>query len=278
MRCLTILTCPVCATGFEQIDKTLTCEHGHTFDVAREGYVNLLKKKLSGDTREMLTARRSFFAHGYYAPLADALTRLLHAYLPPGQPRILDAGCGEGYYLGHMLHYLSNQPGYEQSCALGLDVSKDAVKMAAKKYPAASFVVANLKERLSIADSSVEAILNVFAPRNMDEFARILSARGLLLIVIPGSEHLQQLRSVLPLLQIEEHKQRHVLEQAAAHFHLLTTSGLSYTLQLAREEIAQLVTMTPNYWHLSDEARQSLETLPEMAITVSFLCLLLQKI
>src|SRR5581483_10720478 len=153
-----------------------------TFDVAREGYVNLLRKKQVGDTREMLQARRSFLEDGFYQPLSDTLNALVDSYLReiPSPANVLDAGCGEGYYLGRLQRSLDQK---EQHCFLGLDIAKDGIRMAAKRYQAASFVVANLKERLVIADQAIHVLLNIFAPRNPAEFARVMVPAGRLIVV-----------------------------------------------------------------------------------------------
>lgn len=276
MRCVHLLACPVCDASLQQEGTILKCAQSHTFDIAREGYVNLSRKKQSGDTREMLQARRSFLEHGFYQSLSDTLNALVSSYLRDisSPANILDAGCGEGYYLGRLQQSLS-QP--EQYCFLGLDIAKDGIRMAAKRYQVASFVVANLKERLVITDQAIHVLLNIFAPRNPLEFARIMVTTGRLIVVIPGPGHLAQLRSALPLLQIEENKQQHVIEQFVEYFALLEAVPVSYELDLQAEEIRQLVMMTPNYWHLSEEARRAIGELHAMKTQVEFVCLVFQR-
>lgn len=276
MRCVHLLTCPVCNASLQQSGMVLQCSHSHTFDIAKEGYVNLLRKKQLGDTREMLQARRSFLESGFYQPLSDMLNTLVSSYLREisAPANILDAGCGEGYYLGRLQHALDQD---EQHCFIGFDISKDAIRMAAKRYQAASFVVANLKERLVMADQAIHTLLNIFAPRNPAEFARAIVPAGRLVVVIPGPDHLAQLRSALPLLQIEENKQQHVIEQFAEYFTLLETVPVSYELDLQAEEVRQLVMMTPNYWHLSDEARRASDEIHAMKTQVEFVGLVFQR-
>ena len=151
--------------------------------------------------------------------------------------------------------------------------------MAAKRCREAFFVVANLKERLPLADASLHVLLNVFAPRSPTEFARVLVPDGLLLVVIPASTHLQQLRNTLHLLHIEENKQQHVVAQFTeqGQFRLETTTPLNYELILQGNEIAQLVMMTPNYWHASEETHQAIAQLTELHTEVSCLCLAFQR-
>lgn len=279
------LVCPICASQLVHTAGTLSCTQAHAFDVAREGYVNVLRKKVIGDTKEMLLARRNVFAQGHYLPVSDALNEMIAAHLSdravqhdPASPcAILDAGCGEGYYLNRLQAYLAVRQ-LPTTC-LGLDVSKEAVRLAARGCSEAFFLVANLKERLAFADSSFQVIMNIFAPRNPLEFARVLAPGGLLLVVIPAPAHLQQLRAALHLLSIEEHKQQHVVEQFTAQglFQLEATRAVEYELCLRGDEISQLVTMTPNYWHFTDEMRRAASDLSEIRTEIACLCLTFRR-
>ncbi len=279
---LPLLACPICGAHFTLRQTTLVCVNSHAFDIAREGYVNLLRKKLPGDTKEMLLARRNFFDQGYYQPVSDTINDLVVSYAlsisPPqsaSRINILDAGCGEGYYLGRLHSYLVASG--LQPFSLGIDISKEAIRLAAKRYTESHFLVANLKERLVLQDNTTQIMLNVFAPRNTEEYARVLVPDALLLVVIPGPAHLHQLRSTLHLLDIEESKQQHVIEQFSALFSLLTTRSLSYTLRLHQPDISWLVMMTPNYWHLSPESRAALEELEAIQATVEMSFLLFRR-
>ena len=251
----------------------------HTFDIAREGYVNLLRKQQPGDNAEMLLARRQFLEQGYYLDLVHTLNTLLATALQDmalEHPcRMLDAGCGEGYYLGQVYHHFhARQRPVE---CVGLDISKQAVRMAAKRYRDVSFVVANSKERLVFGDNAFDIVFNIFAPRNAPEFARVLSPAGTLLIVIPGPTHLRQVREQFHLLQIEEQKQQHIIEQFAPYFTLHNVMPVRYTLDLTREAIEWVVTMTPNFWHLSAEKRRELTSGDSISTDVEFICLLMRK-
>lgn len=283
-----ILTCPVCSTHFTQIGNTLKCENGHSFDRAKEGYVNLLTKKLPdsmGDTKEMLLARRAFLESGHYQPLVNAVNALVYDYLKSesdevgGLPalNILDAGCGEGYYLGQLQQAIRERLPDAQCEYIGLDIAKEAMRMAAKRYKELHFVVANLKERLVIASETLHVLLNIFAPRNVEEFARVLMHGGIALVVIPAPQHLQQLREKLGLLSIEEHKQEHVIEQFSARFTFVGATNVHEMIQLEHEEIRQAVMMTPNYWHMSDEVRKVMGEMSEIQTEIAFTCLLFRK-
>ena len=283
---LRILTCPICQTHFTRVGSAIRCENAHAFDIAKEGYINLLTKKLPasvGDTKEMLLARRAFLEHRHYQQLITAITTLLYDYLKAdmdtGLPyiTILDAGCGEGYYLGQLQHTLGQQLPAAHIDYIGLDIAKEAMRMAAKRYKDIHFLVANLKEHLVFANDTLHILLNIFAPRNVEEFARILTLGGIALVVIPAPQHLRQLRETLGLLSIEEHKQEHVIEQFAPHFTSIGATSVHSTLRLNNQEILQAVMMTPNYWHLSNEIKSAMSAMNEIETEIAFTCLLFRK-
>ena len=287
-RCISLLACPICAQSLtlSESGNALQCANGHSFDIAREHYSNLLLKKAPGDTKEMLQARRQFLERGHYAPLSNQINELLSHYLAEtvlpdheqdsGIP-ILDAGCGEGYYLGSLKRFLDGQLADVPCCYLGIDSSKEAVKMAARHYKDGCFVVASIKERLPLRDEAVQVMLNIFAPRNAPEFARVLVSGGLLLVVIPSPNHLLPVRTMLSLLNIEEDKQQHVIEQFSPWFSLRDTLTLNYTIPMDNETIGQLVRMTPNYWHFSPQAQQAIEDIAMVQTDIAFTCLVFQK-
>jgi len=270
-----------------QHGNTLECTQHHTFDIAKEGYVNLVTRKLSstvGDTKEMLNARRHFLDAGLYKPLSNALDTLILSHLIEMQMRsegseiaFLDAGCGEGYYLGQLYATLKAHTMIERVHSFGLDISKEAIRMAARRYKNIQFVVADIKERLIFAEETLHLLLNIFAPRNVEEFARVLVPNGLVLVVIPGANHLRQLRNTLSLLNIQENKPQYIVEQYTHYFSLVNTSSLNYTLHLTQEQVTQAVMMTPNYWHLSDEVHARIEGMTGMETEVEFECLVFQK-
>lgn len=276
---------------FTIVGNALKCANGHSFDIAKEGYVNLLTRKLPatvGDTKEMLQARRAFLERGHYQPLSNLLNEIVTAHLHNEElandalphTTLLDVGCGEGYYIGRLQQQLAQDFPTTHFCTMGLDIARDALRMAAKHYKATHFVVADARERLVFASNTFHVLLNIFAPRNIDEFARVLMPGGLLLVVIPQAHHLQQLRSHLHLLGIEEQKEQHVIQQCtvSGYFTLLTTRTLSYEITLQAEEIAQAIMMTPNYWHLSAETKATMHTIEQLRTDVGFTCVLLQRI
>lgn len=287
-----MLTCPVCELPLARGERVWRCPRGHSFDRAREGYVYLTSSRQPGDTRDMLRARRAFLERGHYAPLAEALSALAvahYAALSPGKRLLgtLDAGCGEGYYIGRVQRALAAQAstGYGEQAStgrpydseappcFGLDVSRDAARLAAKRYPAVTIVVADVRGRLPFASASLGLLLDVFAPRNPAEFARVLAHGGVLLVVIPAPEHLAELRAALPLLGIEAEKQQQVERRlAAAGFALRETRVLELALRPDAADLAALLAMTPNAWHadVATLAARVSACDPTMAITAAF--------
>ena len=174
------ITCPVCKDVLVFSQKSAACEKGHSFDIAKEGYLNLLLRTgkvpvVQGDTLEMLKARRGFLEKGYYDDLVTNLRSLIEKHAqesPKAAYDILDVGCGEGYYLGSLLEK-QVVPGARY---YGTDISKPAIALAAKKYPKALFFVADTNTFLPFADGSIDILLNIFAPRNAGEFDRVLES------------------------------------------------------------------------------------------------------
>jgi 23S rRNA (guanine745-N1)-methyltransferase len=285
-----VLICPVCEEPLTRTETGLRCPNSHQFDRAREGYVHLVGSRHPGDTRPMLRARRAFLERGHYRPLADLLETLAVAHVGSPSMRIdvrtpaaggaggvsepvalgvLEVGCGEGYYIGGLRRALAAGLPNGSAC-LGLDVSKEAVRLAARRYPDVTFVVADIKARLPIASGSIGLLLDVFAPRNPAEFARIVGPGGLLLVAIPAAAHLAELRAALPLLGIEPEKERHVAEQLSPAFTLRDAYSLEYPMRLASADIVDLLTMTPSAHHLSKEAIDAARGLAPLAVTAAF--------
>ncbi|CAA9520131.1 MAG: hypothetical protein AVDCRST_MAG79-146, partial [uncultured Thermoleophilia bacterium] len=194
-----ILACPRCHRPLERADGRLACPDGHHYDVAREGYVHLLRpgvRVAGADTAEMLAARRSFLDLGHYAPLAVELAALMAAHGPAvARPEVLDAGCGEGYHLRRLGQVLAEESGVV-TARTGVDLARDAVRRAARRDPEATFAVGTV-HGLPVRSDVVDVALSVFAHRSFPEFARVLRPDGLLLVVTPGRGHLRQLRRLL---------------------------------------------------------------------------------
>ncbi len=255
--------CPVCGKALQQNGRALQCESGHSFDLAREGYVNLLthSKKSGdaiGDSREMARARRAFLEQGWFRPLADALAEEI-ASLGKENPRVLDICCGEGYYSEQLQRALPCR-------LLGFDLSREMVRLAAKRGLDALFFVANLSA-IPLPDGCVDAALHLFAPFHEASFARILAPGGALFSVVPGRRHLFELKEAVYDTPYENDEQ---LPQTTA-LTRTETKKVSARIRLeTADEIRALFEMTPYAHRTSKEGIARLEALETLETTIEF--------
>jgi 23S rRNA (guanine745-N1)-methyltransferase len=249
--------------------KAYACQNNHHFDLAKEGYLNLLpvQHKHSdepGDNKAMMQARREFLEAGHYEPLAKAITM----FIGTNQPKnLLDLGCGEGYYsrkIETFCNLKSNQ--------YGLDIAKFAVSAAAKKQPNASFVVAS-SNRLPFADHYFDFIVKIFAPSNEQELQRVLKPSGLLLTVTPGPRHLWQLKEF-----IYAKVQEHALEnQCPQGFNNINTQRISYKITPNFLQRLALLQMTPFAWQANETVQQAIKDADGLDIETDFILTLAIK-
>lgn len=231
----------------------LVSESGHSYDVARQGYVSLVGGKglnHDGDSLEMVRSREAFLAQGYFAPFVEAVTDAVGNVIERSaaqvdEPVVLEVGAGTGYYLAHTLDSIDGARG------VGLDISVPAAKHLAKSHPRTGAVVADVWERIPLRDASVHAITVVFAPRNPGEFRRVLVDGGEAVILTADRGHLDELREPLGILGVEEGKLERMLEQAKGHLEPVSDAELiEFPMQLEREAIAAQVGMSPSARHL----------------------------
>ena len=256
-----LLRCPVCGGRLEAGEGVLRCGEGHSFDIARQGYVNLVPGP--GDSAVMVEARESFLAAGHYRRLAEALAEEAAGSEAPGS--VVDLGAGTGYYLSRALDALPGRIG------LALDASAPALRRAARAHPRAAAVGADAWRDLPLRDDAAALILSVFAPRNPTEMARVLAPGGALLAVTPTTRHLFELVGPLGLLSVPEDKADRLDEQLGAHFTLDERHTVEHAMFLNREEAAQLVRMGPSAWHVDEQTvDERLASLPDpLTVTAS---------
>ena len=245
----------------------LVSESGHSFDVAKQGYVTLaagagLKHK--GDDMDMVNARETYLAMGHFAPFVEAVTGAVQgaldsASLAESTPAsLLEVGAGTGYYLAHTLDSIAEARG------VGLDISPHAAKHLAKCHPRVGAVVADVWERLPIQDESVDAISVVFAPRNPAEFQRVLAPGGQVIVLTPGAGHLDELREPLGILGVEEGKVERMYEQAEGFLEQAADPvDISFPIELDKASVAAQVGMSPSARHISaGELAERMAALP----------------
>ncbi|MEO3787914.1 putative RNA methyltransferase [Actinocorallia sp. B10E7] len=238
-----LLACPLCGADLALGERTLRCPAGHSFDIARQGYVTLLAGDAgagTADTSAMVRARADFLAAGHYAPLAAALAA-------SASGAVLDAGAGTGHYLAAALRSGGAERG------LALDLSKHAMRRAARAHPKIGAVVADLWRDLPVRSATIDTVYDVFAPRNAPEFRRVLRPGGRLLVVTPTAAHLSELVGPLGLLSVDERKDERLAGTFEGVFGLDSADTVTMPLELNEEEAATLVGMTPSAHHVPAE-------------------------
>jgi 23S rRNA (guanine745-N1)-methyltransferase len=246
------LRCPVCRGSFRHGGSALVCSSGHGFDIARQGYVNLLTGGAAhrdADTPAMVDARDRFLAGGHYAPLADVLAERSRQVISElaGDVCVLDAGAGTGYYLARVLDACAGPPG------IALDRSKHAARRAARAHARTGAVVADVWERFPVRSGAAGVALVVFAPRNPPELHRVLNGRGRLIVVTPAPAHLQEITGPLGLLRVDENKAELLSARLEPLFAPAGRQTLERRLRLGEAALRALAMMGPSAWHTSPE-------------------------
>ena len=263
------LICPNCGAGLADAGGAVRCANGHAFDVARQGYVNLLPggaRTGTADTAEMVEARDWFLGTGCYEPIARAVAR---AATGSGAGDVagcvVDVGAGTGYYLAAVLEALPEHDG------LALDLSKYAARRAARAHPRIGAAVCDTWKALPVREGSAALVLDVFAPRNPAEFARILGRDGVLVVVTPTTDHLRELVTSLGLLTVDEDKPARLEAALGERFEAAHRTEVTEAMSLTRDEVAALVGMGPSAWHADDEDLDAgIDALPEpLLVTLS---------
>ena len=264
------LICPVCGEILNRCEKEYRCENRHSFDVARQGHVNLLvvqqKKSLHpGDTREQVLSRRAFLEGGFYAPIADALCK---AAMDVGaQGPILDVGCGEGYYCARLAEALGAE-------LAGLDISKEAVRCAAAKYKGPLWLCGTASH-LPVKDGSIGTLTSLFALTLPEEFHRVLSPDGLYFQVLAAQDHLLGLKSIIyPELKLKEKDSVPEL----TGFERIASVPIRFTFTVTGEQVQNLLSMTPHVYRISREGAQRLASTENLTDTASAVLNIFRKI
>jgi len=270
-----LLRCPHCGEDLRQSHTSLCCGNGHVFDIARQGYVNLLPgdaQASTGDTPAMVAARETFLAAGHFEHLRRLLAGAVAASLPAsgggggggpaaraGRPVVLEVGAGTGYYLAGALDRLPD------SWGLALDLSKHASRRAARAHERMAAVVCDVWRPLPVKSRSVAVVLDVFAPRNPAEFQRILEPEGSLVIATPTPNHLRELVQTLGLLTVDHRKYERLDKGLTGLFEPVERTSHEETLRLTQSEVLALVCMGPSARHIApDELAARVSALPAM--------------
>ncbi len=269
-----LFICPVCGEPLGLEERRYACPAGHSFDVAKEGYVNLLPasqkhSKAPGDDKEMAAARTRFLEGGWYGPLREKLCKLTEENLPTGGV-LVDAGCGEGWYTAALSEIVSAKGGR----TAGVDLSKPAVKKAARRCPGAEIAVASVYH-LPLAVRSVDLLVDCFSPLAIEEFYRVLSPGGKFLYVVPGPRHLWELKEILYDTPYENEEK----VETYPGFGPPEVVGVETAFTLTDpQDIQALYHMTPYTWKTPKEGAERLEGVAALTVTGQFRIHTYQKI
>ena len=264
------LICPLCRLPLERGSSVWRCATNHCFDVAREGYVNLLPvqhkhSKQPGDDTEMVLARRAFLDAGHYQPLRDAVLTLL---APLQAQSLLDIGCGEGYYTTAFTG-IANE-------VIGLDIAKPAIRLAARRFPGITWLVGS-GALLPLADHAVDVVTNLFTQLHIDEMTRVLKPGGHVLVVTPAADHLWSLREQL-FDEVRAHEPDKFLAGFETRFVLRSKQEVRFALDLNQQSLQQLLQMTPYAWKAKPVWRAALARSESLLTEAAFSLMLFKQL
>ncbi len=255
------LLCPICHQELNQRDRQYVCPQNHSFDMARQGYVNLLtvqhKHSLNpGDTREQVLSRREFLEGGFYAPIAETLVETALDLGLSGQ--ILDVGCGEGYYSARLADALG-------AALTGLDISKEAVRCAAAKYKGKQWLCATAA-RIPVGDGTVDLLTSLFALTLPEEFRRVLKPGGYYFQVLAAEDHLLGLKGIIYDTLLPREKD--TVPQLSG-FERVQSVPIRFSFTVEGKQVQNLLSMTPHVFRIGKEGARRLRQTERLTDTAS---------
>jgi 23S rRNA (guanine745-N1)-methyltransferase len=262
---LALFRCPVCQGALTLGERRLVCAKGHSFDLAKSGYVNLAPARThapasSGDTRQQLERRARFLAKGHLDFVAGAIAAAV------GEAQaVLDAGCGTGFHLARVVERLP------ASVGAGIDLSKEAAVWCARRHSNLAFAVADIWKSWPIRDRSLDLVTSIFAPKNYAEMARVLRPGGTLVLVFPGERHLGELRDTFRLLGLSARKAEHYRARLSDQFDEPMRYRMVCRTAVDREGLADAVLMGPNARHPAGQATTEMPRHMAVTIDIEFL-------
>ena len=258
--------CPICQENLTLVETSLKCDHRHSFDLAKFGYVNLAPqiKQSANYDKENFQNRQQILEAGFYQAILEGISDLLA--INPSAKTILDIGCGEGFYSRKL------QEAHPDKTFYAFDISKDSVQIAAKSEInwAVNWFVGDLA-RLPIKDASMDVLLDVFSPANYGEFRRVLSKDGILIKVIPTENHLKEIRQLAQdQLTKKDYSNQDIKEHFQEHFSIQSSQIASLTKPITTEQRQALLSMTPLLFHV-DQSKIDWSQLTEITIEAEIL-------
>jgi 23S rRNA (guanine745-N1)-methyltransferase len=267
-----LLRCPVCRLDLlASTAGALVCSNRHSFDLARDGHVNLLdgrRRSLTarGDSAEQLGHRAAFLEAGHFNPVASAIAAHVAHAAPVEGWRVLDAGGGTGHHLAGVSAALG-----APVIGLGFDIAKAAAERAARRWRELAFAVADVWAEWPVRDEAADLVLSIFAPKNFAEMSRVLRSGGWLALVYPGPNHLAELVGRFGLLQQHAGKSGRYAEATRRWVGPSTTVRLVRRVSLDRESVRHAVLMGPNARHIAVSALDGEAAATDVTIDIAML-------
>ena len=271
---INIFKCPVCGDRMNLDDfKSIICINKHCFDISKKGYVNLLLNAgKSQYDKEMFESRKIICNMGFFDPMLDIIAGIINKNISEfnsSKIKILDAGCGEGFHLSRLISRLYKESKLALQ-GIGIDISKEAIQIAAKNYKDIIWGVADLS-RIPFMDKQFDVILNILSPSNYGEFERIMCNEGILIKIVPGSNYLKELRKVFyKKTKKETYSSDRVIEHFRNNFNLIDIQNVQYNVQLSKDKLRHLIKMTPLSWGAEDDKIQKVYNEDIDCITADF--------
>lgn len=256
---MSILKCPICNQIITKQDSQYICLNNHSFDISRQGYSNFLLKqsnKIHGDSKEMLLARNYIQQQGLYTSVANKIIEVLRKI---NHSKLLDIGCGTGYYTSIIQKEFKTD-------IYGIDISKDALKIAGKANGEIIYLVASNKN-LPMIENSIDIILNVFSPLYLEEATRVLKDEGYILVVCSNENHLIELKEIIYDKIVKKDEDRNVLTDQ--QLTLITDENVIEYMTLDNEELHNLFLMTPHYWTSSIDGKNKLKNIKSLEVQIN---------
>src|SRR5690625_2092796 len=250
-----LLKCPICDSSMEvQNLKSIVCANRHTFDIAKQGYLNLMTNHIKTNyDRALFEARRKVIVESsFFSPLNKEITTFINEYAPSKKElTFVDMGSGEGSHLQNISNKL--QSIFDKTVTgIGLDISKEGILEAAKNYDDHIWIVADLA-KTSLTDSVVDVMLNILSPSNYEEFNRLLMDDGIIIKVVPREGYLRELRQYFyGETEQKDYSNEKVIELFKEKFELVDQSMINYTSDLDKSALQSLVKMTPLTWGVKE--------------------------
>ncbi|MBR3816007.1 MAG: methyltransferase domain-containing protein [Clostridia bacterium] len=264
------IVCPVCGKDLIKAERSYRCENSHSFDCAKEGYVNLLAGnhkagEKTGDNKNMALSRKAFLEKGYFSALSDEIIRLIRRH-GKEMPTVCDICCGEGWYSDRVLK--------EIPCnMLCFDLSKEMVRLAAKRKNGGCCFVANLS-RIPLKDSSTDVAFHLFAPFHEREFKRIIKNDGIIITTVAGENHLFEIKEILYDTPYKNDEMPPETDSLKLTEKIKVTDKIHLS---SKEDIDALFRMTPYYYRTSEKDKQKLLSYEELEVTVDFAIFVYKK-